>query len=129
MDYNNKTTQILSNIRRAKRYTQKDVAQSLRITQSKFAKIETGSTQLDISRYFHICEILNIHPIKTLNKVFSQDLNEESNNGIQSNSNMDFAKQNYFKELILEKDRRIKQLEKSLDFLRSILLNNIKKAD
>lgn len=129
MDYNNKTTQLLSNLRRAKRYTQNDVAQSLRITQSTFAKIETGSTQLDINRYFHICEILNINPVNTLNKVFSHDLNEESVNVIKSNSNMDFEKQNYFKELILEKDRRIKQLEKSLDFLRSILLDNIKKAD
>jgi len=56
----------IKKIRRQKDWSQEYVADKLNITQSAYAKLESGVSKLDILRLLEIAKLFGIHPSQLL---------------------------------------------------------------
>ena len=99
-------------IREIKNYSQDYIAQSLGLSVRAYSKIETGETQLTIKRLNEISGILEVTPMEILGfdekKIFNRIQPTDFSNELQQVGEKPIE---YY-------DKKIKQLENELNFLR-----------
>jgi transcriptional regulator with XRE-family HTH domain len=54
--------EFLKKVREEKNISQKFIADKFEITQSQYAKIEVGGSQMSVTKFMLLCEILEVHP-------------------------------------------------------------------
>lgn len=72
----------IKELRKAKKISQKQMAEALNISQPGYQKIEQGVNVLGIDRFLEICRILQIRSYNELLPEVSADIVEEINNTI-----------------------------------------------
>ena len=90
--------------------TQKDMADHLNLSQSAYAKIETGQTRIDIERLFEICRIISLRPMDLIDDELNHNSHGEDVTG------------QLFKSQQKEYRRLIKYLKDEVSFLRNVLI-------
>ncbi len=56
-------TEIIKSIRKEKKYTQKEIASYLNLSQTSYSDIENGISSLTVEVFLKICKFLEIDPI------------------------------------------------------------------
>lgn len=109
----------LKQIRELKNLTQEHIASQLGLSTRAYSKIESGETQLTITRLNEISKILEVDPMEVLGFDHQQIFNNCSQEGNQNT----IGTTNYYlpEKLIEQYEQRIKQLESEVVFLRSIV--------
>ncbi len=106
----------LKQIRELKNLTQEHIATQLGLSTRAYSKIESGETQLTISRLNEISKILEIDPIEVLGFDHQQIFNNCSQEG-----NIGINHINIPEKLIEQYEKRIQQLESEVVFLRTLV--------
>lgn len=105
-------------------FSQEFVAEKLKITQSSYAKLESGVVKITLDRLQKITEILELDINELINSK-DQPIFNLYNNKEAVGQNITENLYEYNKEaislLIVEKDKRIENLEKEILFLRNQL--------
>lgn len=107
----------LKTLRKQKGLSQEEVAESLHISQSTYARIEKGESSSWTSYINNICNLYEIAPEELLRQdfnTFNQNNTEGDNNGIVINNLSEKLIEQYELRLA-EKDTYIAKLEKLLD--------------
>ena len=118
----NKILNRIIEVRKAKGFVQKQMADKLGIAQVNYGKIETGKTELTIDRLFKIADILEMNVIELINPDFnsanfSKELHEE-NKKIKNQIDE-------LKNRIKDKDSLIQSLSSSYKNTKSIIIADI----
>ncbi len=106
----------LKQIRELKNLTQEHIATQLGLSTRAYSKIESGETQLTISRLNEISKILEIDPIEVLGFDHQQIFNNCSQEG-----NIGINHINIPEKLIEQYEKRIQHLESEVVFLRTLV--------
>ena len=106
----------LKQIRELKNLTQEHIATQLGLSTRAYSKIESGETQLTISRLNEISKILEIDPMEVLGFDHQQIFNNCSQEG-----NIGINHINIPEKLIEQYEKRIQQLESEVVFLRTLV--------
>ena len=106
----------LKQIRELKNLTQEHIATQLGLSTRAYSKIESGETQLTITRLNEISKILEIDPIEVLGFDHQQIFNNCSQEG-----NIGINHINIPEKLIEQYEKRIQQLESEVVFLRTLV--------
>ena len=105
--------------REVKRISQDFVATKLGISTRAYSKIETGETQLTISRLNEICTILEVDPIKVLGfddkKVFN------INNNSTGICNGEYHLSQIPEKLLLQYEETIQALKEQITLLKAMI--------
>ncbi|MGB1210333.1 MAG: helix-turn-helix domain-containing protein [Lacinutrix venerupis] len=105
-------------------FSQEFVAEKLKITQSSYAKLESGVVKITLDRLQKITEILELDINELINSKEQQIFNLYNNKEAVGQNIIENLYE-YNKEaislLIVEKDKRIENLEKEILFLRNQL--------
>ena len=107
--------------RKLRGLNQGDVADELSMSQSAYAKIENGSTALDVKRLLHLSEFLEVPVSDFLPKQQGQNIQLNSNNKDCYHYNRIEHFYADGRELLKVKDDQIKLLQKELEFLKQQL--------
>lgn len=59
--------------RRAKSWTQKEMAEKLNISESGYKKLEYGINKLTLARFLQICNVLNLDATVVIKEVIKDD--------------------------------------------------------
>ena len=105
----------LKQLRELKNLTQEHIATQLGLSTRAYSKIESGETQLTISRLNEISKILEIDPMEVLGFDHQQIFNNCSQEG-----NIGINHINIPEKLIEQYEKRIQQLESEVVFLRTL---------
>jgi transcriptional regulator with XRE-family HTH domain len=109
----------LKQLRELKNLTQEHIATQLGLSTRAYSKIESGETQLTITRLNEISKILEIDPIEVLGFDHQQIFNNCSQEG---DKNTIGTTNNYIPEKLIEQyEKRIQQLESEVVFLRTLV--------
>lgn len=115
----------MKTIRQEKGITQEDVADKLNISQSSYAKLENGGTVIDIERLQEVADVLEVP-----NSEFIPETEKLEATQVISKKG---KKVKYFqvdgRKLLKERNKRIKELEKEVEFLRKMLAKQSKDKD
>ena len=106
----------LKQLRELKNLTQEHIATQLGLSTRAYSKIESGETQLTISRLNEISKILEIDPMEVLGFDHQQIFNNCSQEG-----NIGINHINIPEKLIEQYEKRIQQLESEVVFLRTLV--------
>jgi transcriptional regulator with XRE-family HTH domain len=106
----------LKQLRELKNLTQEHIATQLGLSTRAYSKIESGETQLTITRLNEISKILEIDPIEVLGFDHQQIFNNCSQEG-----NIGINHINIPEKLIEQYEKRIQQLESEVLFLRTLV--------
>ena len=106
----------LKQIRELKNLTQEHIATQLGLSTRAYSKIESGETQLTISRLNEISKILEIDPMEVLGFDHQQIFNNCTQEG-----NIGINHINIPEKLIEQYEKRIQQLESEVVFLRTLV--------
>jgi transcriptional regulator with XRE-family HTH domain len=106
----------LKQLRELKNLTQEHIATQLGLSTRAYSKIESGETQLTITRLNEISKILEIDPIEVLGFDHQQIFNNCSQEG-----NIGINHINIPEKLIEQYEKRIQQLESEVVFLRTLV--------
>jgi transcriptional regulator with XRE-family HTH domain len=106
----------LKQIRELKNLTQEHIATQLGLSTRAYSKIESGETQLTISRLNEISKILDIDPMEVLGFDHQQIFNNCTQEG-----NIGINHINIPEKLIEQYEKRIQQLESEVVFLRTLV--------
>lgn len=64
---------FMKSARRAKGFTQEDMAKRLEISKSGYKKLEYGTNKLTLARFIQICKVLELDAAATLMEVISNE--------------------------------------------------------
>lgn len=64
---------FMKSARRAKGFTQEDMAKRLEISKSGYKKLEYGTNKLTLARFIQICKVLDLNAAATLMEVISNE--------------------------------------------------------
>lgn len=111
----------IRHIRELKDYTQEFLAETLQISQSSYARIETGTTDLTITRLYQISDVLGVTPSEFLGfderQVFNISNSQTKNgNGIMIVNGLTDEERHLYQE-------QINFLKTELEFVKSLLLS------
>ncbi|TAF33914.1 MAG: XRE family transcriptional regulator [Cytophagales bacterium] len=111
----------IRHIRELKDYTQEFLAETLQISQSSYARIETGTTDLTITRLYQISDVLGVTPSELLGfderQVFNISNSQTKNgNGIMIVNGLTDEERHLYQE-------QINFLKTELEFVKSLLLS------
>jgi transcriptional regulator with XRE-family HTH domain len=106
----------LKQLRELKNLTQEHIATQLGLSTRAYSKIESGETQLTISRLNEISKILEIDPMEVLGFDHQQIFNNCSQEG-----NIGINHISIPEKLIEQYEKRIQQLESEVVFLRTLV--------
>lgn len=71
-----RSTEIFKAIRKKHRISQAELAESLKISQSRISKIENGTLTLSIDVWFEFCRMFSIDPAILGNKLWEKVINK-----------------------------------------------------
>lgn len=115
----NKVATKIKQLREYNDLSQSYIAQELNISQSQYAKIESGSTNISQDRLTKIADIMGID----IEQLMSEDVFKLiiENNTLNDNSSiireLNSKQTNLYERLLQEKNKRIEQLEKMIEHL------------
>jgi transcriptional regulator with XRE-family HTH domain len=117
----NHTAIKIKKIREYNNFSQNYMAEQLNISQSAYAKIESGSIALTEDKLRKIAQILKVDMDKLLS---SEDLvfnihNNTLNDNASIIKELNSKQNELYERLLKEKDNTIEQLKKEVEFLRS----------
>lgn len=104
---------------------QEDIAQRLGISQNTYSKLETGETDLTISRLEEIAKIYNLKPMDLFNFDPKYIIHQMHNQSVTIHG--DIIQSNFEKEIELYKDQ-ITQLKEENKFLKD-MIEHLKKKE
>jgi len=119
MDIHAYTGQKVREFRKKKGLNQGDVAAELSMSQSAYAKIENGTTALDVKRLLKLSEFLEVPVSDFLPHQEGQNIQFNGEHGYQNLRVEHFYADG--RELLKIKDEQIKQMQAEIDFLRQQL--------
>lgn len=64
---------FMKSARRAKGFTQEEMAKRLEISKSGYKKLEYGTNKLTLARFIQICKVLDLDAAATLMEVISNE--------------------------------------------------------
>lgn len=64
---------FINKARRAKGYTQEEMAIKLNISKSGYKKLEYGINKLTLARFIQICSVLDLDAAATINEVIKNE--------------------------------------------------------
>lgn len=115
----NKVATKIKQLREYNDLSQSYIAQELNISQSQYAKIESGSTNISQDRLTKIADIMGVD----IEQLMSEDVFKLiiENNTLNDNSSiireLNSKQTNLYERLLQEKNKRIEQLEKMIEHL------------
>ncbi len=116
MRYSDKIGRDIRSVREAKGYSQEYLAEMLGLSQSSYANLESGKSNLSVDRLIQVCEILQIDIHKFLASMF---INEPKGNMVHEM--MDEKSSALSPEVKKLYGELIEELRSEIDFLRSLL--------
>lgn len=114
------TSKKIKRLRERLNYSQEHMADKLGISQPAYAKIENGTTKIDIERLFHISNILDVEPHELLEgeKTLYQLHNERAYGFVE---NLYHDNKEIYQKLILQLEKENQRLKKENDRLSNLL--------
>lgn len=108
---------LIKKIRESKGYSQEYIADEINISQSAYSDLENNKTKLDLVRLQKIANVLQVNLTSILNGINALDLVNKSFEFHPNSSHY------FFKQLIVQYEKRLKEKDEIIELLKFQLLN------